>query len=183
MDKQLTKQHRALNQLVNIIDRLTQFTGHSVAWLLLVMVLVQSFVVILRYGFEIGSIALQETVTYLHACCFMLGAAFTLKMDAHVRVDILYQRFNPRQQAIVNLLGSILLLMPVCLFIFWTSIDYVQQSWSLKERSADSGGLAIVYLLKSLIPLLALTLIAQGIAEVARCSLRLLPNSASSHQH
>lgn len=179
----MTNLQPALHRLIKTIDRITLFTGHSVAWLLLLMVILQSLVVILRYGFEIGSIALQESVTYLHACCFMLGAAYALKVDAHVRVDIFYQRFNPRQQAMVNIAGSLLLLMPVCLFIFWTSIDYVQQTWEIKERSADTGGLGIVYLLKSLIPLLALTLIAQGVAEIARSSLQLLEANSSSHPH
>lgn len=167
----------SISRVIAFIDRLTQFTGVSIAWLLVAMVLTQTLVVILRYGFDIGSIALQESVNYLHASCFMLGAAYTLKIDGHVRVDIFYRNFSPRGQALVNLFGSLLLLLPVCGFIFWTSLEYVQQAWSMKEQSSDTGGLPIVYLLKTLIPLLAISLILQGIAEIARNGLQLLPSS------
>lgn len=166
----------SISRVIAFIDRLTQLTGVSIAWLLVAMVLIQTLVVILRYGFDIGSIALQESVSYIHASCFMLGAAYTLKIDGHVRVDIFYRNFGPRGQALVNLLGSLLLLLPVCGFIFWTSLEYVQQAWSMKEQSSDTGGLPIVYLLKTLIPLLAISLILQGIAEIARNGLQLLPN-------
>ncbi len=168
----------SISRVIAFIDRLTQLTGVSIAWLLVAMVLIQTLVVILRYGFDIGSIALQESVSYIHASCFMLGAAYTLKIDGHVRVDIFYRNFGPRGQALVNLLGSLLLLLPVCGFIFWTSLEYVQQAWSMKEQSSDTGGLPIVYLLKTLIPLLAISLILQGIAEIARNGLQLLPNRA-----
>ena len=144
-----------------------------VAWLLVLLVLMQGLVVLLRYGFSWGSIALQESVTYLHAICFMLGAAFTLQVDRHVRVDVLYRSMNLKQQALVNAVGSILFLIPICLFMLWTSYDYVLQAWTIKERSADSGGLAIVYLLKTLIPLLAVSLLAQALAELGRSILSL----------
>ena len=144
-----------------------------VAWLLVLLVLMQGLVVLLRYGFSWGSIALQESVTYLHAICFMLGAAFTLQVDRHVRVDALYRSMSLKQQALVNAVGSVLFLIPICLFMLWASYDYVLQAWTIKERSADSGGLAIVYLLKTLIPLLAVSLLAQALAELGRSILSL----------
>ncbi len=173
---------RRISQLVAAIDRLTLTTGQAVAWLLVAMVVLQTLVVLLRYGFDIGSIALQESVVYLHACVFMLGASYALKVDGHVRVDIFYQSFSPRRRAQVNLIGSLLLLAPVCLFIFWTSLDYVQQSWSISERSADSGGLPIVYLLKTLIPAMAATLLLQALAEAGRAWLQLTDTSAAPTQ-
>lgn len=152
-----------------------------VAWLLVLLVLMQGLVVLLRYGFSWGSIALQESVTYLHAICFMLGAAFTLQVDRHVRVDVLYRSMSLKQQALVNAVGSVLFLIPICLFMLWTSYDYVLQAWTIKERSADSGGLAIVYLLKTLIPLLAISLLAQALAELGRSILSLTDRDVGPH--
>lgn len=152
-----------------------------VAWLLVLLVLMQGLVVLLRYGFSWGSIALQESVTYLHAICFMLGAAFTLQVDRHVRVDVLYRSMSLKQQALVNAVGGVLFLIPICLFMLWTSYDYVLQAWTIKERSADSGGLAIVYLLKALIPLLAISLLAQALAELGRSILSLTDRDVGAH--
>lgn len=152
-----------------------------VAWLLVLLVLMQGLVVLLRYGFSWGSIALQESVTYLHAICFMLGAAFTLQVDRHVRVDVLYRSMSLKQQALVNAVGSVLFLIPICLFMLWTSYDYVLQAWTIKERSSDSGGLAIVYLLKTLIPLLAISLLAQALAELGRSILSLTDRDVGAH--
>ena len=155
-------------RLVQTIDRFTLHSGHAIAWLLLAMVAVESLVVMLRYGFDIGSIAAQESVTYLHATTFLLGAAYTLQRDEHVRVDIFYRDFSPRRKARVNLLGFLLLLLPVCSYIIWESWPYVVQAWSIKETSADSGGIHAVFLLKTLIPLFAGWLILQGLAEALR---------------
>ncbi|MDG2472312.1 MAG: TRAP transporter small permease subunit [Pseudomonadales bacterium] len=171
----------SLRQTINTIDTFTQRVGHMVAWLLVLLVLMQGLVVLLRYGFSWGSIALQESVTYLHAICFMLGAAFTLQVDRHVRVDVLYRSMSLKQQALVNAVGSVLFLIPICLFMLWTSYDYVLQAWTIKERSADSGGLAIVYLLKTLIPLLAISLLAQALAELGRSILSLTDRDVGVH--
>ena len=163
-----------LQCLVAVIDKWTLRTGHAVAWLLVVMVATQSLIVILRYGFEIGSIALQESVTYLHAACFMLGIAYTVNINGHVRVDIFYRQFSPRKKAAVNLFGAIVFLLPLCVFIFITSYQYVLQAWQFKEHSSDTGGLPIVYLLKTLIPLLAAGLLLQSISEIAKSTLTLV---------
>lgn len=148
------------------INRLTFISGKSIAWLLVLMVVTESLVVLLRYGFDIGSIALQESISYMHASCFLLGAAYTLQQNEHVRVDIVYRQFSPQKKAIVNIAGFMILLLPTCGFIVWSSIDYVAQSWSLRESSADAGGLPGVYFLKTLIPLFALLLCLQGLAQL-----------------
>lgn len=150
---------------------MTSRSGEWVAWLLLAMVVIESLIVVLRYGFDIGSIAAQESVTYLHACCFLAGAAYTLQADEHVRVDIFYHSRSPKYKAWVNLLGFLFFLLPVCGFIFWSSIDYVAQSWAIKETSADAGGIPAVYLLKTLIPVFSVALILQGLAEALRSAL------------
>ena len=158
----------ASQRLVQVIDGFTEWTGRVIAWLAAAMALFTSIVVVMRYGFNTGSIAGQEAVTYLHATLFMLGAAFALKTDAHVRVDIFYRRFSPLTRAWVNALGSVVFLLPLCVLIVLISSDYVQQAWRIREISADSGGIPGIFLLKSLIPAMAFTLLLQGVAEILR---------------
>ena len=153
---------------VHTIDRFTEACGRMLAWLLLAMALLTTAVVLLRYGFNTGSIMAQEAIIYLHGCVFMLGAAYTLKHDGHVRVDIFYRRFSPRGQAWINAIGGIVLLMPLCGFIAVSSWDYVEASWIIRETSAEAGGIPAVFLLKSLLPLLALNLFLQALAETLR---------------
>lgn len=141
-------------------------TGRGVSWLVLAMVLLMFFVVVQRYIFNAGSIALQESVTYLHAMVFMLAAAWTLSEDGHVRVDIFYRDASPRRKAWVNLLGSLLFLLPFALFILFGSWGYVAASWAVFEGSREAGGLPLVWLLKSLIPIFALLLLTQGLLLV-----------------
>jgi len=124
--------------------------------------------VVLRYLFNSGSIALQESITYLHATLFMLGAAWTLKQDGHVRVDIFYSKQSPRRRAWTDLLGTLLLLFPVCGFILFSSLDYVAASWSVQEGSQEAGGLDAVFLLKTAIPVMAVLLMLQGCAIILK---------------
>lgn len=168
----------ASRRLVSTIDTFTEWTGKIIAWLAAAMALLTTVVVVMRYGFNTGSIAAQEAVTYLHATLFMLGAAYALKTDAHVRVDIFYRRFSPTTQAWVNALGGIVFLLPLCLLIMMISSDYVRQAWRIREISMDSGGIPAVFLLKSLIPAMALTLLLQGIAEILRNLARLQQDAA-----
>ena len=151
-----------LQTLAVLLDRFAEATGRLIAWLTLAMVLITFAVVVLRRVFESGSIALQESVTYLHAMVFMLAAAYTLKHDGHVRVDIFYQRFSVRTRAWVDLLGTLLLLFPVCLFMLFASLDYVASSWSIQEGSREAGGLDAVFILKTTIPVMAVLLLLQG---------------------
>ncbi len=157
-----------LAKLIQIIDNLTEFIGKTLAWLTLVMVLISVTIVILRYGFNMGWVAMQESVLYLHGFVFMLGAAYTLKADAHVRVDIFYQHFSVKSKALVNIFGTLFLLLPVCVFIFLISFDYVISAWHIMEKSPEAGGLPFVYLSKSFILLFVFFLALQGIAEIAR---------------
>jgi TRAP-type mannitol/chloroaromatic compound transport system permease small subunit len=165
-------------RLVHWIDSFTDWTGRRLAWLAAAMALLTAAVVLLRYGFGLGSIAAQEAVTYLHATLFMLGAAYALKSGAHVRVDIFYRDFGPRTRAWVDSLGAIVFLLPLCAVIFLLSDDYVARAWSIRESSADSGGIPAVFLLKTLLPLMALNLALQGIAEILRNALLLVDGEA-----
>ena len=152
---------------------LAWLVGRGVAWLTLVMVMVTCVVVLARYLFNVGSIGLQESVMYLHGAVIMLGIAYTLKVGGHVRVDVFYERFSHRTRAAIDLVGGLVFLFPVAGFILWSSIDYVHFSWKLMESSGEPGGLPAVYLLKSLIPAMAVLLILQGIAESLKCIIKL----------
>ena len=163
-----------LRKTSSFIDTINEFVGALIAWMTLVMVIVTFTVVVLRYGFDLGWIAMQESVTYLHASVFMAGVAYTLKHDGHVRVDIFYTRMSASTQAWINLLGTLGMLLPVCVFILWVSWDYVVSSWRLLEGSREAGGLPLVYLLKSLIVILVVLLALQGISVVCHSLLTIL---------
>jgi TRAP-type mannitol/chloroaromatic compound transport system permease small subunit len=152
--------------ITSAISRLSDMIGRATAWLSIVLMIVVSAIVLLRYGFDIGSVALQESAAYLHATFFMVGAAYTLKADDHVRVDIFYRNYSLIKKAWVNSIGSIVLLLPMCAFICLASIGLVSDSWLIKEGSGDTGGLSFVYLLKGLIPLMAILLALQAIADI-----------------
>lgn len=162
-----------LLRCAQILESISEWIGRAASWLSLLMVLVTFTVVVLRYAFDLGWIAMQESITYMHAVLFLTGAVYTLRHQGHVRVDIFYSRFSKRTQAWVDLLGTLFLLMPVCLFIFFVSWDYVVQSWLVYEGSREAGGLDGVFLLKSMILVMAGLLVLQGVAIILRCKLLL----------
>lgn len=139
--------------------------GKAAAWLTLAMVLLTFTIVILRYGFNLGWIWLQESLTYLHVAVFTIVAAWTLQTEGHVRVDIFYTRMSARKRALVDLLGTLLFLAPFCVFILVTAWPYVTSSWSLLEGSREAGGLPLVYLLKSLILIMPALLLGQALVN------------------
>ncbi len=157
-----------MHSLIHAIDRLSDWSGRLIAWATLGMVLITFAVVVLRYVFDLGWIAMQESALYLHALVFMIGVGYTLRHNGHVRVDILYQRLSPRGQAWVDLLGHLALTLPLCGFIAWISWDYVLESWALREGSREAGGLPGVYLLKTLLLLMPALLALQAMAEILR---------------
>lgn len=161
------------NRIVQGIEAVTEQVGRVIAWLATGLVLVTGLIVLMRYAFQTGSISLQESLLYINALLFTLGAAYTLKHDGHVRVDIFYTRMSRRNRALVDIAGTLLLLLPLCGFILWGSWDYVALSWRIREGSAETSGLQIVYLLKSTILVLAVFLIWQGIAELLKAWRRL----------
>lgn len=162
---------KPLHRLIRTCDAVNEGIGRVLAWMTLGTVLVTLAVVVMRYGFSFGRIWIQEIAMYLHAAVFMLGAAYTLQHRGHVRVDIFYQRFTPRRQALIDLLGSVLFLVPVALFILLWSYGYVANSWERMEGSPETGGLPLVYVLKSFIPLAAVLLLVQAAAEITRNAL------------
>lgn len=161
-----------LQRLQIILSGIAETTGKLASWLAVLMVLLQFVIVVWRYGFDDGSIALQEAVIYMHAALFILCAAYAAKHEAHVRVDIFYQRFSVKTKAKIDLFGALILLLPTAVFLCVISFDYVAASWRILEGSGEAGGLDAVYLLKTLIPALGLMLFAQAINQaLAACSI------------
>ncbi len=156
------------------IDNFTEMSGRLLLWLTILMMVVVCIVVTLRYVFLVGSIGLQELTIYLHGSVFMLGAAYTLKHNGHVRVDIFYRNFSERRQAWVNSVGGIIFLLPLCVYIFIISWEFVAQSWDILEVSPEPGGIPAVFLLKTLIPCMAVNLALQAVAEILRNALILI---------
>lgn len=169
----------ALTTLADRIDRLNTAIGRAAAWLVLAVVLVQFGLVVARYAFDLGSIRLTEAVTYGHAGLIMLAAAWTLKAGGHVRVDVFYAHASPRTRALVDLAGSLLLLLPFMLTLLWLSVPYAARSWAILERSQEVGGLPLVFLLKTLLPVFALLMALQGAAQAIRAANALDQSNAS----
>lgn len=156
--------------IANALSAANAWLGRACAWLTLFLVIGTAIVVVLRYGFGIGATGLQEAVMYAHAMVFMAAAAWTLQRGGHVRVDIFYQKFSGRKQALVEILGHLLFLLPFCLFLGWNSWDYVTAAWSTFEKSGETGGLPYVYLQKTIILVLVVSLVLQSIAELIKYS-------------
>lgn len=155
-------------RLSRFIDRCNLRLGRAVAWLTLLMALATAAIVGLRYILGQNTILLQEGVGALHGLVLMLGIAYTLLEKGHVRVDILHNRLDERRRRMVDGFGHVVLLLPVAALIFLTSLPYVAQSWRVAEGSAEVGGLPGVYLLKALIPVMAVLLFAQGVSELIK---------------
>ena len=164
------------------IDRLTTAVGDAVKWCVLAMVVIEIAVVLMRYVFGLGSIWLSEAIVYAHATLFMGAAAWTLQQGGHVRVDIFYADASPRTRAIVDLAGALLLLLPFVAVLGWFALPYVTRSWAILERSREASGLPLVFLLKTLIPVFALLLGLQGIAQAIRAGL-VIAGAAPAPRH
>ena len=151
---------------LNRLDRISTALGQATAWLTLFMVVITFVVVVMRYVFDAGLIWVQESVVWMHAMVFMLGSAYTLKSEEHVRVDVFYRTMGERRRAWVDLVGILIFLLPLCLFLAWKSFDFVTQSWNLKEASRESGGLPYPFIpmLKSVLLLMPLTVALQGVS-------------------
>ena len=151
---------------LSALRKFIALSGKAVAWLTVVMVLLTFTIVVLRYGFNLGWIWLQESLTYLHVAVFTIVAAWTLQQDGHVRVDIFYSGMTDKNRARVDLFGSLIFLVPFCIFILVISWPYVANSWKLLESSREAGGLPLVFLLKSLILVMPALLLGQAIINI-----------------
>ncbi len=157
-----------MQRLKSNLERISELTGSVMAWLTVLMVLGTFVIVVLRYVFDLGWIAMQESIVWMHAAVFMLGASYTLKHNEHVRVDIFYRGSTGQRRAWVNVFGTVVFLLPLAAFVAVTSWDYVSTSWAIREASREAGGLPFPFvpIMKSLIPATALLLMLQGIADL-----------------
>ena len=164
------KESPADNRDLNILDRISIVSGQLTSWLTVIMVFVTVVVVVMRYVFDAGAVWLQESVVWMHAVVFMVGAAYTLQQDEHVRVDIFYRGMNDRRRAWVDLFGTLLFLLPLCAFLGYKAWDFVLVSWQLGESSREPGGMPYPFLpiLKSVLLLMPLLLALQGVSMLIR---------------
>jgi TRAP-type mannitol/chloroaromatic compound transport system permease small subunit len=159
-----------LSAVSSSIDRISIVIGRAAAWLTLAMVLVTFLIVVMRYVFDSGFIWLQESLIWMHAAVFMLGAAYTLQMEEHVRVDIFYRDMNERRRAWVNFLGVLLFVFPLCAFFVVTAFSYAGASWGLHEISLNAGGLPYpaIPLLKTVLIIMPVAVALQGLSLLLR---------------
>jgi TRAP-type mannitol/chloroaromatic compound transport system permease small subunit len=177
-----------LRGLVRIIDAINEHVGRVTAWLMVLMVLIAFTVVLLRYVYGLGWVAMQESFVWLHGTVFMMGAAYTLLHDGHVRVDVFYRPASARTKAMINLFGCLFLLIPMMLVVLYYSQGFVSRSWARFEGSSEAGGLPGVFLLKTVIPIFCILMIMQGISLMARSILvlkgdmRYAPSQEEPHE-
>lgn len=158
--------------LARAIDRLTSRLGRFVSWLTLAMVLIGAYNAVARYlgrfiHANLSSNLYLELQWYLFSLIFLLGAGFALRENAHVRVDVLYGRLRRRARARIDVIGSLLMLMPFCVFVLWVSWPSIRNSWLVREVSPDPGGLPR-YPLKAVIIVAFVLLLAQGVSQLLK---------------
>ncbi|MBX2856697.1 MAG: TRAP transporter small permease subunit [Rhodobacteraceae bacterium] len=157
-----------MRKLAGAVDVLNHAVAMTVRWLVLAMALIQFAIVVIRYAFGVNSIAAQESVLYLHAAIFMLGAGYTLAVDKHVRVDVFYAKVSAAKRRAIDITGHCLLLIPAMLALLYWSWASVMNSWTILEGPISVGGLQAVFLMKSLTPLFCVLLLLQSLAHLTR---------------
>ncbi len=163
-----------LYRIANAIDALNTRVGNAIAWTAFAMVLIQFAVVILRYVFAFSNTALSESIWYLHGLLFMIGAGYTLLYDGHVRVDVFYREASQRYKAWVDLLGSMLFIIPLCILTVWLSWGYVINAWRVLEGSTELAGLPLIFLYKTVIWAFALFVGLQALSIAIKALLYLM---------
>lgn len=157
----------------NVISKLTEqisllpvLTGKMVSWLTLGMVILLTANILSSWLFNSSSILVSESITWMHSANFLLAAAYTLNANEHVRVDIFYSKLSSQKKALVDFLGTLLLLLPVSVFIIWSSWSYVILSWKVNEVSAEAGGMPATFIIKGFLILMPFLLILEGINQM-----------------
>lgn len=165
----------ALKSILDAIETVNRGLGKGASWCALAMMLFQMASVLFRYVFSYGLITFQEAVIYCHAILFLLGAAYVLQLNQHVRVDILYNLMSAKLRRTVDLVGLLFYILPVACVIGWVGFPYVARAWATLEGSRQAGGLPAIYLLKTAIVVFAASLALQALAT----AIRLVNGSAS----
>lgn len=168
---------RHVKRVVRGVDALNEGIGRAVSWLTLAMIVVVGVVVLARYGFAWGRVWIQESYVWMHAMVFMLGSAYTLLNEGHVRVDVFYRGASVRYKAWVDLLGSLFLILPLVLTVWVVALPYVENSWLRLEASREAGGLPGLFLLKTIIPIWCVLMALQALSLAGR-SLLILQGDA-----
>jgi len=174
---------RVLRGYARLIDALNEKIGLIVAWLTTVLVLNVFFDTVMRYTLQKGSVGMQELEWHIFSVIFLIGAAYTLKHNGHVRVDIIYTKLSDRAKAWVDLIGTFAFLIPFCIIVIYSTQSFIQNSWAVKEMSPDPGGLPARYILKSMIPLGFFLLLLQGLAEAVKSLIVLTAGKTEKGKH
>ena len=157
-----------MKQFQILIDKLTDNIANGLLYILIALILLVFSTVFFRYVFNMSYIIIQEIIMYLHALIFMFGISYALKENSHVKIDVLYNTLNKRTQRVISIAGLVSFILPTALFIIYISIDMVTQSWMILEGSSEAGGLDLVFILKSLIPISGILIFLQGISELIK---------------
>ncbi|TCO69409.1 TRAP transporter small permease subunit [Rhodovulum euryhalinum] len=157
-----------MGRVADILDGINRGLALGLRWLAVAMVMVQFAIVVGRYVFGVNSIAVQESVLYLHATLFMLAAGYTLLVDKHVRVDVFYARASPGARRRIDIFGHAVLLLPSMAALLYWSWPSVRNSWRILEGPISVGGIEAVFLMKSLIPAFCILVILQSLAILIR---------------
>ena len=157
-----------MKQFQILIDKLTDNIANGLLYILIVLIVLVFSTVFFRYIFNMSYIIIQELIMYLHALIFMFGISYALKENSHVKIDVLYNSLNKRTQRVISIAGLVSFILPTALFIIYISIDMVTQSWMILEGSSEAGGLNLVFILKSLIPISGGLIFLQGISELIK---------------
>ena len=157
-----------MKQFQILIDKLTDNIANGLLYILIVLIVLVFSTVFFRYVFNMSYIIIQEIIMYLHALIFMFGISYALKENSHVKIDVLYNTLNKKAQRVISIAGLVSFILPTALFIIYVSIDMVTQSWMILEGSSEAGGLNLVFILKSLIPISGVLIFLQGISELIK---------------
>ena len=157
-----------MKQFQILIDKLTDNIANGLLYILIALILLVFSTVFFRYVFNMSYIIVQEIIMYLHALIFMFGISYALKENSHVKIDVLYNTLNKRTQRVISIAGLVSFILPTALFVIYISIDMVTQSWVIFEGSSEAGGLDLVFILKSLIPISGILIFLQGISELIK---------------
>jgi TRAP-type mannitol/chloroaromatic compound transport system permease small subunit len=168
----------ALLKLADLIDVLNERVGQSVKWLVLLVTLISAGNALMRYTLGVSSNAGLEIQWYLFGAVFLLAAGYTLKHNAHVRIDFIYGRLSKRGQAWLDVLGTLLFLLPFTVLIIWFSWGMFMLAWQSAEMSPDAGGL-LRWPAKLLIPVGFVLLALQGLAELIKNAAVLVQETAA----
>ena len=153
---------------MKVLEKYINFVGEKISYLIPVMVVLMIFVIVSRYFFGVGRTDIQELVMYFHALVFLGCAGYVMNHDEHVRVDIFYRNASQKYKKNINFIFGLVFLLPLIAITFFYSIETIEASWKMSETSTEAGGLAYVYIQKTLMILFPLTLLAALINQFTK---------------